>query len=168
MASMTMRVASPGDAQLIAPMHLSCWHEAYAGLVPQRCLDDLDAQDRVARWRARLERPGDVTTVAVHDGRVVGLATVGPVEEAPHLPQEELRSLYVVRAMWGYGVGRRLVQQVLGGRPASLWVFEGNDQARRFYTQTGWRPTGERRLDDWTNIPELGLVRDVVGKPDGA
>ena len=120
MASVTMRVASPEDANLIAPMHLSCWHEANAGLVPQRCLDDLDAQDRVARWRERLARPGDVTTVAIHEGRVVGLATVGPVADATHLPADELRSLYVTRAMWGHGVGRALVQEALAGRPASL------------------------------------------------
>lgn len=163
---MTMRTASPDDAQQIAPMHLSCWHEAYAGLVPQRCLDDLDAQDRVALWRERLARAGDTTKLALHNGRLVGLATVGPLEDAPHLPPEELRSLYVVRATWGRGIGRALVQQVLGQRSASLWVFEGNDQARAFYALTGWQPIGERRLDAWTKIPELRLVRQVGG-PDG-
>jgi hypothetical protein len=65
MLPVTMRAASPEDAQQIAPMHLSCWHEAYAGLVPQRCLDDLDVQDRVARWRERLALVGCTTTVAL-------------------------------------------------------------------------------------------------------
>lgn len=162
MPPVIFRAASPEDAHLIAPMHLSCWHEAYAGLVPQRCLDDLDAQDRVAQWRSRLERRGDVTTMAVHDGRVVGLATVGPAETASPSAPEELRSLYVVRDMWGRGLGQQLLQQALADRPASLWVFEGNERARRFYARTGWSPTGERHVDEWTAIPELRLVRDRV------
>lgn len=166
MRPVTRRAAWPEDAQNIAPKHRSGWHEAYAGLVPQRCLDDLDAQERVARWRERLARAGDTTTVALHNGRLVGLATVGPREDAPHLPPEELRSRYVVRAMWGHGIGRALVLQVLGQRPASLWVFEGHDPARAFYALAGWQPTGERRLDTWTEIPELRLVRQVGG-PDG-
>jgi hypothetical protein len=69
----------------------------------------------------------------------------------------------VVREMWGHGIGRALVQQVLGQRPASLWVFEGNDQARAFYALTGWQSTGERRLDAWTELSELRLVRQVGG-----
>jgi len=153
----TFRAAAPQDAHLIAPVHRSCWHEAYAGLVPQRCLDDLDRQDRVAHWRARLERPDHVTTIAVHEEHVVGLATVGPGDVS-----EELRSLYVVRRVWGGGVGRRLLHEVLGDRPASLWVFEGNDRARRFYERTGWEPTGERRRDEWTEVPELRLRRQAA------
>jgi RimJ/RimL family protein N-acetyltransferase len=45
-------------------------------------------------------------------------------------------------------------------------VFEGNERARRFYTSCGWKPTGERRLDDWTVIPELRLVRGARQTPD--
>jgi GNAT superfamily N-acetyltransferase len=162
MPPVVYRAASQQDAQQIAPMHLSCWHEAYAGLVPQRCLDDLDAQDRVAQWRGRLERQEDATTIAVHDGRVVGLTTVGPAQTALPLAPEELRSLYVVRDMWGRGLGKQLLQHALADRPASLWVFEGNERARRFYARTGWSPTSERHVDEWTAIPELRLVRDWV------
>jgi len=158
MSTVVVRRALPEDAHGIAPVHVACWHEAYAGLVPQRCLDDLDAADWVAHWRARLERPGHVTATAVQDGRVVGVATVVPAEVAG-LPPEELRSLYVVRAMWGRGVGRRLVQHLLDERPAFLWVFEGNERARRFYARTGWAATGDRRQDEWTQIPELRLTR---------
>ncbi len=158
MLDVTLRQATPDDAAAIAPMHLACWHDAYSGLVPRRCLDELDRQDRCGRWRLRLEQPSDVTTIAVCGQQVVGLATVGPLHDEVPLPPEELRSLYVSRPMWGGGLGRALIDRALGDRPASLWVFEGNERARRFYTSCGWTPTGERRLDDWTVIPELRLV----------
>lgn len=158
MPDVTMRLALPQDASMIAPMHVSCWREAYAGLVPQRCFDDIDGQDWVAHWRRRLERPEDVTTVALQDGHVVGLATVGPAEDLQHLPPQALWSLYVVRALWGSGLSSRLLRQALGDRPASLWAFEGNERARRFYARGGWRPTGERRVTEWIDVPELRLV----------
>jgi hypothetical protein len=29
-----------------------------------------------------------------------------------------------------------------------LWVLEGNDRAKRFYTIDGWSPDGEARTED--------------------
>ena len=155
---MLLRTATPEDAEAIAPVHLACWHEAYTGLVPQRRLDELAAQDRVATWRERLQRPEDTTVIATEDEQVVGLATAGLADE-PGLPPYALRSLYVVRRRWGRGTGPRLVQEVLGDRPAWLWVFEANERARRSYAKTGWVETGERSVDAWTGVPELRLVR---------
>lgn len=139
---------------------MASWLDAYSGLVPQRCLDDLAAQDRVAVWQERLARVRDATTIALCDAQVVGLATVGPLgSPTPGLPSEELRSLYVVRALRGRGLGQALLRQALAARPASLWTFEDARQARRFYALAGWSPTGERRSDDWTGVPEVRLVR---------
>jgi len=164
MADVRLRAALAGDAARIAPVHRVCWHQAYIGLVPQRCLDDLDVMDLVAVWRGRLEQPGLATTIAVMDGQVVGLASVAPLEASAQLPPEELRSLYVLRGLWGQGIGRLLVDHALAERPAALWVFEGNERARSFYAQAGWRATGEVRVHDWTGIPELRLVRDESHK----
>jgi GNAT superfamily N-acetyltransferase len=160
MATVSLRVALPEDAAHIAPIHRACWHQAYTGLVPQRCLDELDLMDLVAVWRSRLEQPEPCTTVALIDGQVIGMATVAPLEEAASLPPEELRAMYVLGTMWGQGIGRLLLKHVLAERPAALWVFEGNTRARIFYAETGWLPTGEVRLHDWAAIPEIRLVRD--------
>lgn len=167
MEDVRLRVALPDDAAAIAPVHRVCWHQAYTGLVPQRCLDDLDAMDLVAVWRGRLEQQGLATTIAMMDGRVVGLVSVAPLEVAAPLPAEELRSLYVLADVWGKGIGRLLLDLALAERPAALWVFEGNERARRFSAHTGWRATGEVRVHDWTAIPEVRLVRDGDHKSDG-
>lgn len=155
-----LRAALPEDATRIAPVHGRCWHQAYTGLVPQRCLDDLDSMDLAAVWRGRLEQPELATTIAIVGGEVVGLASVAPLEPAASLPPEELRSLYVLREFSGRGIGRRLVDHALAERPAALWTFEGNRRARKFYELSGWRETGEVRVHDWTRIPELRLARD--------
>lgn len=159
--------ATPDDAERIAPVHRACWHEAYSGLVPQRCLDDLDKQDRAAAWRRRLEQAEDSTRIATQGGRVIGLATVGPEASSTRHTRQELRSLYVVLEVWGRGIGRLLLHSVLDNRPAALWVFEGNQRARQFYAATGWQETGDRKVDDWTAIPELRLIRDGVSGNQG-
>lgn len=160
MERVTLRVALPEDAARIAPVHRVCWHDAYTGLVPQRCLDELDVMDLVAVWRDRLEQPGLFTSIALMENQVVGMATVAPLGQAAPLPPEEVRALYVLGARWGQGIGRLLLDHALAERPAALWVFEGNKRARRFYAQTGWRATGEVRLHEWAAIPEVRLVRD--------
>lgn len=154
-----LRSADSADAQAIAPFHLACWLTAYAGLVPQDYLDDLAKQDRVAAWQQRLAEPDTKTVVAIADGAVVGLARTAPSGEQPPRPDLELRALYVAAQHQGNGLGQRLVRAVLGDRPASLWVFEDNASARRFYRRNGWRATGERRRCAGTTIPEVRLTR---------
>jgi len=158
-----IRLATIADAPAIAPFHLACWHAAYSGLVPQDFLDHLDRQDRAQRWRERLGAPHDTTFIAVVAETIVGLATVGPSAEQPPLPATELRSLYVDAGHHGTGLAHRLVGLAVADRAASLWVFEENARARAFYARTGWRPTGQRRIDRGTRIAELQLARGSVG-----
>ena len=157
----SVRRASVSDAAIVAPFHLQCWHEAYAGLVPLDFLDHLDRQDRVQRWRDRLSRNGDTTLLAFDHDAVVGLATVGASGDAAPFPPTEVRSLYVARSHQRKGLGRGLLDAALDDTPASLWVFEDNAGARGFYANLGWRPNGERRNDPGTRIPEIRLVRGV-------
>jgi GNAT superfamily N-acetyltransferase len=158
-----IRLATIADAPVIAPFHLACWQAAYSSLVPLDFLDHLARQDRAQRWRERLSAPHDATFVAVVAGEIAGLATVGPSGEQTPLPGTELRSLYVNADYHGTGLAHRLVELAVAGQPASLWVFEGNVRARAFYAKTGWRPTGQRRIDSGTRIPELQLGRATAG-----
>jgi GNAT superfamily N-acetyltransferase len=161
-SDVVLRPATPADAVAVAPFHLRCWQDAYTGLVPQTFLDALTRQDRVRRWGERLRTAGDVTTLATAGagGPVVGLAAVTTQTAPAAAPLVELRSLYVGATWWGQGLGRRLLDAALAGRPAQLWVFEGNARARAFYRTTGWRLTGDRQIDPGTGLWELRLIRN--------
>lgn len=86
--------------------------------------------------------------VATRDGQRVGIAgaLTGP-EEAD---EPELIGMWVAPQARGAGVGARLVDAVCEwataqGAPAvSLWVLDGNDDARRVYARSGFTETGER------------------------
>jgi ribosomal protein S18 acetylase RimI-like enzyme len=156
----TIRPATTSDATALGVFHLRCWREAYPGVVPDEVIERVARADRTEVWRRRLEHPGDLTLVAEHDGAIVGLATVGPMPGAD--PEVELRSLYVGSEHHGTGLARRLIDATLGGRAASLWVFERNARAQAFYLREGWRPTGERRTQPGLATAELRMIRPAT------
>ena len=140
-----IRRAQPGDARGIAEVHVAAWRETYRGIVPDSYLDSLSVDEREARWR-RLDEPGNpsVAFVAVDGmGQVVGFGTGGPRRDGPEEYAGELNAIYLLRAVQGSGIGRRLVAAVareLAARDMPsmlLWVFRDNLPARHFYEGLG-------------------------------
>jgi GNAT superfamily N-acetyltransferase len=102
--------------------------------------------------------------VARLDGRVVG--SVG-VERLPD-GQAELHRLYLDATLRGRGVGRALVETVLGWcrhagvHRLTLWSDTRFDRAHRLYERMGFRQTAERELvDDPNDTREFGYERAV-------
>src|SRR6478736_903344 len=78
------------------------------------------------------------------DGRGLETERYGVTAPAP----DPTNLIYVDPQHWGQGVGRLLMTAARdrlrgdGAREALLWVFAGNDRARRFYEIDGWRADG--------------------------
>lgn len=87
--------------------------------------------DEVRGWIRERVIPGMETWVAVDGDRVVGMMVVAP---------GMLEQLYVAPDRLGSGIGRELVdlakERSTGG--LSLWTFQVNDRARRFYERNGF------------------------------
>jgi GNAT superfamily N-acetyltransferase len=108
--------------------------------------------DAGAFWVARL------------DGEVVGSVGVARLSDG----RAELHRLYLDTALRGRGVGRALVEVVIGWcRTASverlvLWSDTRFDRAHRLYEGMGFTRTGERTLpDDPNDTREFGYERAV-------
>ena len=142
---MSLRAATPADAEAIARVHVQAWRETYAGLVPQAHLDALDPAERAALWRGLVPRPDRRVAVAERGGRVVGFACAGPGREAHPGHPGEVMALYVLRAHHGEGLGRALLEDALAwlGTPAYLWVLRDNP-TRGFYERMGGRVIARR------------------------
>jgi GNAT superfamily N-acetyltransferase len=95
--------------------------------------------------------------VAEIEGRVVGYAALGG---------GFLNSLYVAHGYQGRGVGSALLQQVKTAAPEgfSLWTFQPNLGAIRFYERHGFR-TG--RETDGASNEERVPDRLMHWQPDG-
>ncbi len=153
---MLVRRARIDDALTVAAVWVASWQAAYAGLLDESYLASLAADEREPLWRKRIEEAeGDAARavlVGEVDGRLVGLATVGPSEDADTGPAVgELTTLYLHPEVWGQGVGRALHDAALdqlsrsGYRSAQVWMLGTNARAGTFYRRQGWRPDGVTR-----------------------
>ena len=92
------------DAAAVTKVHLGGWEWAYRGLMPDEVLDNLDYEERRARWHDRLA-DGAPLLVAEVDGRVAGFAHGGPTRDEDRVGAGEVYALYVDRAVARRGVG---------------------------------------------------------------
>lgn len=154
---LSVRRARPEDAADVAAVHIRSWQVAYRGLLPDDYLDNLRPEDRMARYTFGATDPLALSTiVALEDGVIRGFATTGRSRDADTPDAGELFALYLDPDAFGLGIGRRLMTEArarltgLGVTEAVLWLFVGNERARRFYDIDGWRPDGtERREEIW-------------------
>jgi len=94
-------------------------------------------------WREALADAEVEVYVYDADRQPVGSVSVG---------HGDLRTLYVLPARWGEGVGSALHDHALerlrglGAAEARLWTLEENAAGRRFYERRGWTLTGRTRV----------------------
>jgi GNAT superfamily N-acetyltransferase len=150
-----LRRARVEDAEAIARVHLRSWQSAYRHVFPPDLLDALPLEPRIRGWNEGLQRDeaaGDPVVGFVFGGPSADEAGVGEIE-----------AIYLDAAVWGTGVGRRLLaaaEDALlanGLEEAILWVIEDNPRARRFYEAAGWHVDGGRK--SW---PRMGAEPQVV------
>lgn len=80
----------------------------------------------------------------------------------------ELISMWISPEARGRGIGRALVEAVVGRARAKgmtrvhLWVAESNRSARLLYERCGFRQTAERQpLPSNPQLPEIGMARSL-------
>lgn len=148
----SIRPAELEDAPAIARVHIDAWRTAYRGMVPDAHLDGLDIEQRTARWRENLGKPG-FTFVAEREGRgVFGFAGAG----ADRTPGEgfdgELYALYLAPGQLRRGAGTALVRAVVarfvtqGVSTMRVWVLAENP-ARRFYQALGGVELATKKIE---------------------
>lgn len=151
---MGIRRATPDDAAALAKLHIDAWRAAYRGLVPDAHLDGMDYERRTQRWRAGLAENTEETYLAEQDAALVGILTLGACRDADVDPETtgEIWGIYLAPGCWRKGLGTLLCRygesllQARGYRSAALWVFAGNDRARRFYEAMGYEADGASKV----------------------
>lgn len=90
------------------------------------------------------------------DGAVIGLAAGWPPRDAQPVRPRELSLLCLDPAWFGSGLALALMESILEGEPASVWVAADNPRARRFYEKAGFVPDGAVQVEE-----HLGNLRDI-------
>lgn len=139
-------VASIADAEDIARLHVTSWHEAYGGIIPADILANVDLQDRIERWRTYLGAAGHATFLARGDGAAAGFIRAGRLAEPlADGADGHIYALYELNQSQRLGIGRRLLGLAAadgigrGGQAFSLGVLSPNLPAIAFYEAMGAR-----------------------------
>jgi len=102
------------DAEEIARVHVQCWHESYANLLPAEFLRKLSADARVAQWQTAISDPEVFVRVAREAGRIAGFVSCGAA-------REDAARFWLSK----------------GGRNLIVLSMAGNTQATAFYEALG-------------------------------
>ncbi len=151
-----LRPATSADRAALGALHVACWRESYAGILPQAVLDGLSADGRAAGWRGILAAAGpDKTAVILAEagGEPVGFISYGRQRHVPLAARYpgEIEAIYLLRCAQRIGTGRALMAEAARGfaargiAAASLWVLDRNAAARAFYAALGGVPTGHEK-----------------------
>ena len=108
--------------------------------------------------------------VADEDGLVVGLTACGETRDVGAGPEVgEVRTLFVAPRRWRGGVGRALIQAALadlrrrGKAQATVWSFDANERANRFYETQGFTRDGAERTEAaWNHLLEVRYRRGLA------
>jgi GNAT superfamily N-acetyltransferase len=135
MPPVELRPARSGDAEAVAAVWESGWHDGHRGHIPPRLAEVRDS----ASFRSRAAGRVADTTVAEVDGAIAGFVMVAG---------DEVEQVFVAAPHRGTGVAATLLaeaeRQVAaeGHDRAWLAVVAGNARARRFYERGGWSDAG--------------------------
>ena len=144
--SFTLHRPALEEAEVMASLHIRCWREAYAGIVPKEALAAANLSQRVAAWRQSLADPQRIV-IAAYDGTdAVGFVVAGRSSGSlTDIADGHVAALYVLAGHQRHGLGRRLLASAAqawlaqGGAMLALGVLADNHRARAFYQALGGR-----------------------------
>lgn len=146
-ATFTLRAAGPADAAAVAEIYLRARVAAVPAIPPL-----VHGADDVRRWFRDVVIPARETWIAEDAGRPVAVMV---------LDGGTLDQLYVRPQRASEGAGSQLIHLAQARRPGglSLWTFQSNDGARRFYERHGF--VAAERTDGGGNEEQAPDVRYV-------
>lgn len=181
-----VRVATAGDAGVLAALHRVTWRAAYSELLPAGTLDELEAPQVLQAWGETIEG-GATVLIATEGDDPVGFVVAGPAPEDDvaaadgTVPADAastvLVSTLLVEPRWGRrGHGGRLLGAAAaalreaGATRGIVWVPAEDPASLSFYRRVGWDPDGTVRTLDAVGRPlrELRLTGplDLVLTPE--
>ena len=175
MNDVLIREATVADAEAIARVHVDCWREAYAKILPAEYLNTLSWEKRAEHWHKMFQEeqtPWRVL-VAEEEGNIKGFVSIGPARKSNFDIGGELYALYTLKQIQGRGVGKKLFEKARNSLALSgimgmyLWVFKDNP-ALAFYKHMGGKELTRQTVNiGGVDVEEVAMTwerTDAEGK----
>jgi len=150
---LTIRIATPADAELIAEMSRQTFYDTFAVYNTKENMDlFMNNTFTTEALIKEVGEPGNIFLLAHDDNEPVGYARMRENNNPPELsdlPAMEIARIYSVTTSIGKGVGKLLMRQCIDIAKAknkkAVWlgVWEQNQRAIDFYTKWGFEKFGD-------------------------
>ena len=146
--NVTIRLATPADADDMARVVMRSWDVAYKDIVPDDVLREKNAT-RPAQYKRIITEENTTYYVIQTDGKTVGIMCVAPTQDDDLSDSVyELQVLYLHPDYYRKGLGAQAmafafdIARGLGKTAMTLWVLTENTNAIRFYEKCGFTADG--------------------------
>jgi ribosomal protein S18 acetylase RimI-like enzyme len=167
----SVRLATPDDADPIERVRTDTWRATYFGHMPDEVLDALGYDGSRRREQMAQARPEFFALVAEHEGTVVGFCYGGPSRVADPAHSGEIYAIYVLPEHQGHGYGSALLRAgaraivTRGWDGMLIWVLRENAPSRLFYERMGGRYLPDRDIErtiEGATVVESGYAWDEL------
>lgn len=149
-----IRPAVPEDAPVLARIQTEAWKAAFGGILsPEALAQATNSEEAQAMHAFVLEHQLAHVSLQCIDGTPQGMTAWSENRDNLGCDTAELICIHSLPQFWGHGYGAHMIQHALeeakhaGYVRLVLWVFEGNERARRFYEKHGFHLT-ERKQEN--------------------
>ncbi|KQP50446.1 GCN5 family acetyltransferase [Methylobacterium sp. Leaf399] len=147
-STISIRRARTEDADRLSDVFDETWREAYRGIIPGICLEQMIARRGPAWWCAAARRGRPLVVVEAAD-TIVGYASYGRTRGSILRTAGEVDEIYITPAYQGLGLGRRLFRAIRndladrGMGRVGVWSLADNERALAFYVGQGGIVVGQ-------------------------
>jgi ribosomal protein S18 acetylase RimI-like enzyme len=98
------------EAPAMAALHVQCWREAYAEILPAELMATFSAATRLPMWQAAIPNAERFVWAAFENDRPLGFIISGSTQER-HIDDQDghLWGIYIASNRYRKGIGRALV-----------------------------------------------------------
>lgn len=143
--NISIRIARPSDALGIRRAQRMSWVYAYDHVVPRELIRERYKikPESIAFIKSTMNKPENRIWVITKNEKVVGFC------HAKKGKPSEIEALYLMKSLWGKGLGKRLIEKALkwlGKGEVAIWTEVGNERAIRFYEKYGFKKTKKKSI----------------------
>lgn len=161
---MIIRDKKSSDIESLAEVHYRSWISAYEGMIPDEYLEKLTLDDYIERHH-KFNAP---CLVAEVDDSIVGFLMYSKDKDSDVGNYcGEIMVIYLLKEFQNKGVGSKLMeeaeQRMRGDfEQLSVWVFEDNKQAIKFYERFGFKADGIYEISNLgKEMKEIRMIKKL-------
>lgn len=163
-----IRKATNKDSESLASIIVESWKSAYSNVIPKDEITKFLDKQRRQRQFERFIEDEEIVLIGLYDEIPFGLVFANKDNDEQLKACGSIYSIYLLEEYWGKGLATKLMDVVIsilkeeGCKQVSLWVYEVNMRARKFYEKCGFLYDGNKKHSHFSNKPiELRYVKQI-------